>query len=175
MIFKIMEREKIYSGHVFNIERIKTKLPDDQIKNYDLVNHAPAVTILPIDEVGNIVFVKQYRIGSLSNLLELPAGVMERDEKPEICAIREIREEIGMSASNLEYLGKFFLAPGYSTELMHVFLATGLYSSPLASDPDEYIDVKRIHKSEVIEFARSGNLIDGKSLSALFLAEPHLH
>ncbi len=174
MDFEILNRNQIYSGRVFNIEIVKVQLPDNQQKNYDLVNHPPAVTIIPIDKSNNILFVRQYRLGALSTLLELPAGVMEDGETPEISAEREIREEIGMAATEFKYLGKFYMAPGYSTELMHIFLASGLYDSPLEPDADEYIEISKVSKTEILEFARSGNIIDGKSLSALFLAEPYI-
>ena len=143
MDFEILNRNQIYSGQVFNIEIVKVQLPDNQQKNYDLVNHPPAVTIIPIDKSNNILFVRQYRLGALSTLLELPAGVMEDGETPEICAEREIREEIGMAATEFKYLGKFYMAPGYSTELMHIFLASGLYDSPLEPDADEYIEISK--------------------------------
>jgi 8-oxo-dGTP pyrophosphatase MutT (NUDIX family) len=77
-------------------------------------------------------------------LLELPAGVAEPGEAPEISAQREIREETGMAAASIQRLGGFYLAPGYSTEFMHIFLATGLYSDPLPMDEDEILQIKKL-------------------------------
>jgi len=170
MDFNILERNHIYSGRVFNIELVRIKMPNGKIKNYDLVNHAPAVTIIPLDKYDNLYFVRQYRLGALSELIEFPAGVIEDNESPESSANRELREEIGLAAKKLINVGQFYLAPGYSTELMYVFLARDLYEAPLKPDPDEFIKIIKIHKSDINHYVSSGNLIDAKSLSALYLA-----
>ena len=107
MDFKIINRESIYSGRAFNVQKVFLELPNKKQRYFDLVDHNDSVTILPIDDQGYIYFVTQYRLGSQSQLLELPAGVMEDNELPEICAMREIQEEIGMAAENLKLLGDF--------------------------------------------------------------------
>ena len=86
----------------------------------------------------------------------------------------EIREEIGMSAKNLERIGGFFLAPGYSTEFMHIFLGTGLYSNPLQGDADEFITIKKIPTKKALTLAETGQIQDAKSLISLFWALPYL-
>jgi len=106
--------------------------------------------------------------------MELPAGTLEKDEAPETCAAREIREETGFAARRMEPLGGFFLAPGYSTEYMYVYLATGLYKAPLKSDEDEFLQVEAIPLAEALEMSRMGKLPDAKSLAALWLAGLHL-
>jgi ADP-ribose pyrophosphatase len=107
-------------------------------------------------------------------LLELPAGVVEEDEQPDAAAHREIREETGMAAAELKFLVTFFLAPGYSTELMHVYLATGLSAGALTGDEDEYLSVERIPVREVYAMAESGGFHDAKTLGALMLARQTL-
>jgi ADP-ribose pyrophosphatase len=99
---------------------------------------------------------------------------MEAGEPPEACAYREVREEIGMSASQLVKVGEFFLAPGYSTEYMYVYLATGLKPDPLEADEDEFLIVETIPVAEVYRLAEEGVIQDSKTLAALFLARPHL-
>jgi ADP-ribose pyrophosphatase len=100
--------------------------------------------------------------------------VTEEGESPKNSAQREIREEIGLAAGKLERIGGFYLAPGYSTEYMHVFLATELFPDPLQCDTDEIITVVKLSVKEALDLAETGQLQDSKSLVALFWAYPHL-
>lgn len=174
MNFSILQRETIYQGRAFGVEKIQMKLPDGTVRPYDLVQHSGSVTIVPLDSNGNLLFVRQYRIGVGEELLELPAGVLNDTEDPQTCAAREIREETGMAASNLELLGDFYLAPGYSSEHMYIFLASGLYPSPLEQDADEFLHLVAIPAVQALEMAQNGELRDAKSLAALMLAQKRL-
>jgi ADP-ribose pyrophosphatase len=174
MPFTILDLEKQYKGHAFDVAKVHIRLPNGRERHYDLVQHADSVTIIPIDENNQVHFVTQYRIGANKALLELPAGVLDEGEEPWLCARREIREEIGMDAKQIQELGRFYLAPGYSNEYMTVFLATGLYHSPLNPDADEFLEVLTIPIAEVYRKARSGEINDGKTLAALCLAQPKL-
>ena len=107
-------------------------------------------------------------------LLELPAGTLEEGEEPSVCAAREIREETGFAAGKLEKIGEFYLAPGYSTEFMVVFLATELTYDPLEADADEFLSVEKISVKDALEMAEQGKMPDAKSLAALLLARPRL-
>lgn len=170
MNHQVLSRKVMYEGHAFNVEELQVKLPDSRQRAYDLVDHNDSVTIIPVDKNGYIWFVRQYRVGSEKTLLELPAGVMDEGEKPEECAKREIREETGMSAAKFRHLISFYLAPGYCNEMNHVFLATNLSKSPLESDEDEFLEPVKIHRDEIKEIIRSGQLQDGKSIAALYAA-----
>jgi ADP-ribose pyrophosphatase len=109
------------------------------------------------------------------DLLELPAGTLEKDEDPAACAAREIREETGFAADKIEKIGDFYLAPGYSSEFMHVYLAQELRHDPLEADADEFLSLETIPFTEAIQMAERGEMPDAKSLAALLLAKPHLH
>jgi len=170
MDHNILSRERIYKGHAFNVEKLQVKLPDGRNKAYDLVDHNDSVTIIPVDENNDIWFVRQYRVGSEKTLLELPAGVMDEGEEPEECAKREIREEIGMAAAKFIHLISFYLAPGYCNEMNHVFVASELSKSPLDSDEDEFLEPVKFHKDKIKEIIKSGQLIDSKSIAALYAA-----
>ncbi len=172
--FELIQSETIYQGHVFSVEQRLVHLPDSHQKTYDLVRHNNSVTLVPVNGSEELYFVRQYRIGAGQSLLELPAGVLESGEAPNAGANREMREEIGMAAGNLHKIGEFYLAPGYSSEFMHVFLATGLYSSPLEADPDEFLDVVTIPIKKAYELVTSGSLMDCKTIAALLLARPYL-
>jgi ADP-ribose pyrophosphatase len=121
-----------------------------------------------------MLFVRQYRHAAGLDLLELPAGTRDGDEPHADCAAREIREETGMAADTLIRVGDFFLAPGYSTEFMAVFLATDLRHDPLEADADEFLQVEKMPVREAVQIAERGEMPDAKSLAALFLARPYL-
>lgn len=174
MNFEWLDRKKQYTGHAFQIEKVEIRLPDGKTRFFDLVVHSGAVTLVPVDDRGNIWFVRQYRIGSSSELLELPAGTLDPNEDPLVCANREIREEIGMAAESMTKLGEMYLAPGYSTEFMHIYMAKGLIHDPLDPDADEFLQTEIIPIPRVYEMAERGEIHDSKSLAALMLARPHL-
>jgi len=174
MPFKLLSSEPIFQGRAFKIRRDTFRTPDGRESKYEVVEHIGSVTIVPVDDEGNMLFVRQYRHAAGLDLLELPAGTREEGEPYEDCAAREIREETGMAAGKLERLGDFYLAPGYSTEFMAVFLATGLRHDPLKADEDEFLQVEKIPVKKAIEMAERGDLPDAKTLAALLLARPHL-
>lgn len=174
MDFKVISSEKLFHGKVFDLWREDVEYPDGRVSGIEFIRHHGAVTILPVDEQGKIWFVRQYRHPAGENLLELPAGCLEAGEEPEVCAAREIREEIGMAAAHLTKLGAFYLAPGYSNEISHVFLARDLSADPLEQDTGELIWVERYTLEEVWELAKSGEIRDGKTLAVLMLAREHL-
>lgn len=173
-MFRLLHSETIYKGRVVELRRDQVELPDGRSMHLDVVVHVGAVVIVPFDHAGNILFVRQYRHPAGCELLELPAGMAEANEEAEYCAGRELREETGLAARELESLGSFFLAPGYSTELMHAFLGRELFPAPLQPDADEMIDVVRVPVAQVMDWVRRGEIRDAKSLAALFLALPHI-
>ena len=129
--YKLISREKVLEAHAFDVERIIFQLPDGKQRTYDLVDHANAVTLLPIDRQGNVYFVTQYRLGAEALVLELPAGVMDEGEMPVETARRELREEIGMDCRELISLGGMYMVAGYSNEYMNLFLASYRFDKPL--------------------------------------------
>ncbi|MBT3188401.1 MAG: NUDIX hydrolase [Anaerolineae bacterium] len=174
MKFELLESETIFKGRVFTIRRDNLRTPDGRTTKFDIVEHHGSVVILPVDSDGNLLLVRQYRHAAVDDLLELPAGVLEKNEEPILSAGRELREETGMASDNLIELGKFYLAPGYSTELMTVFLATDLRVDPLDPDADEFLDVVKMPIAEVLSIAEAGKMPDAKTLAALLMARPHL-
>jgi ADP-ribose pyrophosphatase len=174
MPFEVLKSEVLMKGRAFCIRRDYLKTPDGRETKYDIIEHSGSVVIIPVDEKGNVLLVRQYRHATGGDLLELPAGTLDEDEDPEVCAAREIREETGMAAGKLTRLGDFYLAPGYSTEFMVVFLATGLSHDPLDADEDEFLSLEAFPIAEAIQMAERGEIPDAKSLAALFMAKPAL-
>ncbi len=171
-MIELIQSESKYKGKAFSIRQDQVRWSNGNISQLDIVEHSGAVSILPIDEKSRVWFVKQYRHAVETKLLELPAGTLEADELPSVCASRELQEEIGMGANNLQKIGEFFLAPGYSSEFMHVFLATDLFPSELPADEDEFLKVEKIPYQEVLQMAKNSQILDAKTLAVLMLAAP---
>lgn len=172
--FEFLRSEILMKGRAFTIRRDYLKTPDGRETKFEIVEHGGSVVLVPVDSEGNLLFVKQYRHAAGMDMLELPAGTRDGDEPFEECAAREIREETGMEAGKLIHVGSFYLAPGYSTEYMSVYLATDLKHNPLEADEDEFLSVEKIPVKEALKMAERGEVPDAKSLAALLMARPYL-
>lgn len=172
--FELLRSEILMKGRAFTIRRDYLKTPDGRETKLEIVEHGGSVVIVPLDADGNLLFVRQYRHAAGMDMLELPAGTRDGDEPFEDCAAREIREETGMEAGTLKHVGSFYLAPGYSTEYMGVFLATDLNHNPLKADDDEFLSVEKIPVKEALGMAERGEMPDAKSLAALLMARSYL-
>lgn len=170
----LVSSEPIFNGKVFDIRRDTLRRSDGQLSQVDVVEHGGAVTMLPIDNDGLIWFVRQYRHPVKQFLLELPAGTLEQGEDPSLCAERECREEIGVKPGQLTYLGRCYLAPGYTSEENHLFLARDLVPAPLPADADEQIEIEKYTLAEVQAMIAAGELIDAKTIVALYMARHSL-
>lgn len=175
MPFELISSEILMKGRAFTIRRDTMKTPNGGETKFDIVEHGGSVILVPVDDEGNILFVKQYRHAAGIEMLELPAGTRDGDEPFEVCAAREIREETGMEAGKLTHIGSFYLAPGYSTEYMGVFLAEDLKPNPLEADEDEFLSVEKMPLQEVMNLVKSNKIPDAKTLAALMIAKSHLN
>lgn len=135
-----------------------------------VVEHPGAVCVVPLTAAGEVLLVRQWRYAAGEALLEVVAGTLEPGEEPIDCADREIQEEAGVKAERLTLLGSFFSAPGFCTEILHVFLAEGLTESRLPADFDEDLEVVRLPLDEALAQAQSGGFRDAKTICALALA-----
>lgn len=174
MSHQILKIEPVYQAHVFGVKRVHLRLPDGKERPYDLVDHADSITIVPLDDDGNLYFVNQYRVGVGGDLLELPAGVLEPGEDPLEGAAREVREETGFAARQIEKVGDFWLAAGYCNEHMTIYLATGLYPAPLQQDADEFLQLVKMPAAEAYARAGRGEFHDSKTLASLLLIRDRL-
>jgi ADP-ribose pyrophosphatase len=174
MSYPTLSARIVFEGKVFRVRVDEIALASGRQMRVDVVEHPDSVSIVPLDEEMNACFVRQYRHPSGGKLLELPAGTLDPGETPAACAARECREETGMAPSELAPLGGFYLVPGYGTEFMHVFLATGLTRSPLPADSDEEISTEWIPLRQAADMALGGGIKDAKTIASIALALHHL-
>lgn len=161
--------QTVYEGKIVSVYKETLSLEDGHQVVFDLVRHPGAVAILPINEEGNLLFIRQWRRAIGSILLEIPAGTLENKEHPIDCAKRELREETGFSAGTLIPLGGFYTAPGFCNEFIHLFLAKDLSLDPLWADDTDYIDLTPLSFERALTLSRTGEIVDSKTLSALYL------
>jgi len=166
----IVKTSKVYEGRIVKLDVHEVRLPDDTFAKRELIRHTGAAAVLPIDANGEVVMVRQFRLGPDRITLEIPAGGLDADEAPEVCAQRELQEETGFQAAELIPLGAFYPVPAYSSEVIHLYVGTGLTPAPLAPDDDEFLEVVRIPLREAVEMAERGDLIDSKTIIALLKA-----
>ena len=158
----LISRSTLFSGKIFSVER-----EEHSTRTYDLVKHKQAVAILPIDSKGNVILIQQYRRPPDEILIEIPAGLMEKDEEIEACAERELQEEIGYRANTLIPIGSFYTSPGFCDELVHIFIAKDLVESKLPHDEHEMIDLYIVSKKEIVKLLESKQIRDMKTQLAL--------
>ena len=167
-----VERELAGQRTTLRVERLR--LSDGTETLRDTLYHPRSVAILPLKENGDVVMVRQYRKAAGSEMLELPAGVLEDYESPLDGARRELREETGLDAKELTPVGNFFSSPGSTTERLYAFMARGMFASPLVPDDDERISVVRVSFTEAVQMAREGTLNDAKTIASLLLVAPYV-
>lgn len=164
-----VESKTIYQGKILNLRVDTIRLPNQRLATREIVEHARSVCIVPLDDEGNVVMVRQYRKPAETALLEVPAGGVEEGEAPEEAVRRELQEEIGYTAGKLRHLSSFWLAPGWCTEYMHAYLATDLSPARLDPDDDEIIYVERVPLSQPPQLIARGKIQDSKSIAALLM------
>jgi ADP-ribose pyrophosphatase len=163
----IVKSEEIYSGRVVHLTIHEVRLPDGSHSKREVVKHPGAVALVALDAGQNVLLVRQFRLPAGRVLSEIPAGTLKPDEAPAACATRELQEETGYKPGQLEALGGFFAAPGYTTEYIHLFLATELVESQLDADDDEFVEVDRVPLAEALAMIERGDIVDAKTITGL--------
>jgi ADP-ribose pyrophosphatase len=164
---RIRSTQSVFKGRLLQLEIQDVQLPDGSHSNFEVVRHPGGAGVVALDHEGNVLLVRQYRVGVGDALWELPAGLLNPDEPPEVCAVRELQEETGYKPGRLEYLGGFYPAPGYCTEMLHLFFATELIESPLTGDADEFIELGRIPFGDALAMVDAGEIVEAKTIIGL--------
>lgn len=163
---KQIKSELKFDGYVVKVYLDTVELENGAIATRDVVRHKGAACVAPLTEENELIMVRQYRYALGHELLELPAGKLDtKDEDPYLCAARELREETGCTADNIEYMGDFISTAGFSDENIRLYLATGLHAGNASPDEDEFLDVVKLPLEKAVEMVMSGEITDGKTQS----------
>jgi len=166
--------ERVYEGKIINLRVDDVELPDGGSSKREIVEHRGAVAAVPITKDGEVILVRQWRHAAGRVMLEIPAGTREQGEDMIETMRRELVEEIGHRAGQIEPLAEVFVTPGYSTEVIGLYLATELEPAEGASEADEKIELVRAPLSDALEWCRDGELNDAKTVAGLLLAAMRL-
>ncbi len=162
----LKKREVVFKGRVFTVTVDEVEL-DGRVLRRDVVHHPGAVAMLVRDRQGRFLFVRQYRHPAGQRLIEIPAGTLEEGESPDETALRELKEEGGIIARNLKFVTKFYVAPGYTTELIHLFYVDEFDIVENEPEEDEDIEILWIEDEEALRMVRRGEIVDAKTIIAL--------
>lgn len=163
-----LSSERGFDGKLVKVRVDQVRLDNGRQTVREVVEHPGAVAILPVMDDGRLVLVRQYRYAVERALLEAPAGTRDKPgETPEECASRELREETGLAAKRIEFLARFYTSPGWCTEELLIYRATGLREVGAAPEGDEILNVERVRPEDARRLIESGDIADGKTIIAL--------
>ena len=172
MNYQILKSDVIFQGKVFNtiVNQIEYDSGNKAVR--EVAEHPGGAVVVPLTNEGKIVMVTQHRFPMNEILLELPAGKLNKDEDPFICAIRELEEETGYKSENVKELGSIYTTPGYSTEKLWIYLAKDLQEGIHNREEGEYgMQVIELSPEEVEEKIYKGEIVDGKTICGIYLAK----
>jgi ADP-ribose pyrophosphatase len=172
--------QRVYSGKVVSLDVDNVRFPNGVVGELEMVRHPGASAVVPIsgDESSSdpdIVLIRQYRYAAEGFLYEIPAGRLHREESPEDCARRELREETGYTAERLERLTTIYTTPGFTDERIHLFVASVLTKGESSVEADEILDLETVQLSGAVDMIRGGQVVDAKTIVALLLAALRLN
>jgi len=170
MNYRIKQSELIYKGNVFDIKVDKIEYDSGNKANREVVLHPGGAVVVGVTKVNKIVLVKQRRYPMNKILIELPAGKLDKDEDPRMCAARELEEETGYRSNKLEKLGSIFTTPGYSSEELHIFTALNLVKgNHNREEGEEEMELLEYSLEEIENMVTENKIVDGKTISGIFL------
>jgi len=164
---EIIKINEIYDGRILNLQKRTIKLQSGKTTHREIIKHPGSVAIIPILDNNTIILIEQYRSALEKIILEIPAGTLEHNEKPEDCARRELLEETGYQARNFRKLLVNYTTPGYSDEEMHFYLATGLTHKGERPEEDENIRTRMIKLDEINRMIKNEEIKDMKTICGI--------
>ena len=165
--YEKLNRRLAYAGSIVDFYKDTIKLPNGNTVEWDRIEHKGAAAVIPVDEDGRIIMVKQYRTGTGTELIEIPAGGINSGEEPYTSAMRELEEETGYRTDKLEHLIDVYSAPAYTTECVYIYYTEKLIPSVTNYDEDEFISLERYTPDELVDMILDGRIVDGKTISGI--------
>lgn len=166
---ELIESQILYRGRVVTLRLDTVRLPSGRIARREIVEHHGAVAIVPLIDADTVLLIRQYRQAVGEELLEIPAGTLEPGESPDSCAHRELEEETGYRAGQMRPLFSQYLAPGYSQEVLHVYLAESLQPTHQQLDEDELTELVPTPLDHVADMILQGTIKDSKTIAGLLM------
>jgi ADP-ribose pyrophosphatase len=166
---------RIYTGKVLNLDIDTVKFPDGSTGELEIIRHSGASAVVPFlsDPTGpdpQLLLIRQYRYAANGYVYEIPAGRLDAGEDPLDCAHRELREETGCSAGQMQLLFSMFTTPGFTDERIHVFMAMDLTQGVVSREADEFVEVETMPLSRALEMIKRSEIPDGKTALAILFA-----
>lgn len=171
----ISSENRVWDGKIFSVDRLKVKLTDGREATRDVVRHSGAVAIVALTDDGRICLVRQYRTALNRVTVEIPAGKLKPGEDPLDCARRELLEETGMVPASIAYLTTIASSAGFSDELIHIYMATGLSFTASNPDADEFINVDLVTLNELVDAVLDGQIEDAKTVVGALICDAVAH
>lgn len=167
-----LDSRPVYEGRILQVDLETVKNPAGHTVELEIIRHPGASAVVPFasdpdGEDPHVLLLRQYRYAAGGTIWEIPAGVLEPGEDPADCARRELREETGANADEIQFLTSILTTPGFTDERIHLFMATGLHVEETRHEPDELIDVQARPLSEILSMIEDGEIADGKTIAAL--------
>ncbi|MCM1494366.1 MAG: NUDIX hydrolase [Bacteroides sp.] len=166
--YKKLGETLVYKSKLLELYEDRLELPDGTQVTYDLVKHAGGAAVLPIDNEGKVILIRQYRNSVNQEVFEIPAGLREpEDTTGEYCARRELEEEIGYQAESLEFIAQVYGCIGVSNEKTDIYLAEQLIPCERHLDPEEFIEIYHFELQEAVKMIQRKEIIDAKTVVAI--------
>ena len=172
---KTLSSEVIFEGRVITLTKDTALLENGKTATREVVHHHGGACILPYFADGTICMVRQFRYAMQQELWELPAGKLEKGEDPFEAAKRELGEECGLTADHYTPLGEFYPTVGYDTEIIYMWVATGLHTTQMHLDDDEFLNVEWMPIERVTNMILEGRIEDSKTIAAVLMAKEILN
>lgn len=170
LIEKKIKAECVFDGNLLKVWRDEVRLPNGNLSVREWIKHPGASAVVPIFDNGDVMLIQQFRYGAQQVFIEVPAGKLDPGEAPDVSAVRELEEEVGLRCEELIYLGHQYPAIGFSDEILHNFMAIGLTQVPDHADDDEFVEPLRVSMSQAMDWVFDGTINDAKSIIALVMA-----
>lgn len=172
---RIVDSSPVFQGGFLRVDKVDVMLPNGKPAEREVIRHPGAVALVALSDEGKVLLVRQYRAALERVTLEIPAGKLELGEDPQLAAERELEEETGYFAERLDYLMPVACAAGYSDEVIHLYMATGLHKGEAHPDPDEFVSAEWVDLEVLVDSVLDGRIEDSKTVIAALICDAMRH